>query len=389
MAIRFGIDQVISQNPIWKKQRIGFLTNDAAKTHLGITSRQALIEAGFNIAILFSPEHGIDTNGADGVKIENGKDPITGIPIISLYGVKFMPSETDLTNIDLLLFDVPDAGTRFYTYLWSLTYFIEAAAKYNKKIIVLDRPNPLGGDFALAEGPYLDASEASFIGRFNIPVKHQTTLGELAKYFNTTQGWNANLEVIKCENWKRDKLFYDWNLPWVKTSPAIQSFESCLQYPGLCFFEATNVSVGRGTAYSFEWIGAEWFNLPAMAMVWQNMLREDMKIETMKLPISLNNHTIETKGIRIKVIDPYNYDAVLNGLLLLKIIKDIHPQDFEWANYPTMANPTGASHLSLLMGIQNAEKLFDLPLQNWLQQIGKILRVEDWKKTIQPFLLYK
>jgi uncharacterized protein YbbC (DUF1343 family) len=388
MAVRFGIDKIISSNPIWKSDRIGFLTNDAAKTNKGIASRKALLEAGFNITVLFSPEHGIDTNGADGAKMEDGKDPITGLSIISLYGEKFMPSQADLLNVDILLFDIPDAGTRFYTYLWSLTYFIEAAAKHNKKIIVLDRPNPLGGNFALAEGPYLDASEASFIGRFNMPVKHQSTLGELALYFNKTQNWNANLEVVKCENWKRNDLFFEWNLPWIKTSPAIQSFEACLLYPGLCFFEATNVSIGRSTKYSFEWIGATWFNLPALAMVWQNILREDIKIETLKLPISSNDEIIETKGISIKIIDPYNYDSVLNGLLLLKIIKDIHPQDFKWSNYPTIANPSGTNHLSLLLGISNAEAIFDLPLQNWLQQIGKLLRVEDWKKIIEPYLLY-
>ena len=388
MAVRFGIDQIISNNPIWKSERIGFLTNDAAKTNHGIYSRKALLEAGFNITLLFSPEHGIDTNGADGAKMNDGKDPVTGLSIISLYGEKYMPSNEDLKDIDLLFFDVPDAGTRFYTYLWSLTYFLEAAAINNKKIIILDRPNPLGGDFALAEGPYLDASEASFIGRFNLPVKHQATLGELALYFNKTQNWHANLEVVKCENWKRNDLFFEWNLPWIKTSPAIQSFEACLLYPGLCFFEATNVSIGRGTAYSFEWIGATWFNLPALAMVCQNMLRDDIKIETLKLPILSKVEIIETKGISIKIIDPYNYDSVLNGLLLLKMIKDIHPQHFKWANYPTIANPTGMNHLSLLLGIPNAEVIFELPLQNWLQQIGKLLRVEDWKKTIEPYLLY-
>ena len=388
MSLQFGVDSILLNQPIWKEKRIGLLTNDAANTNAGKLSRKVLLDAGFNIVRLFSPEHGIDANGIDGAKMDNTIDPITKLPVISLYGTKFIPSEEDIVDLDILLFDIPDAGTRFYTYLWSMTYWIEAAAKYNKKVIILDRPNPLGGDFTLAEGPMLHASISSFIGRFSIPVKHQCTLGELAQYFNTTQAWNANLEVIPCKNWKRTDLFFDWNLTWVKPSPALQNFEAALLYPGLCVFEATNVSVGRGTKYSFEWIGAEWFNLPALAMVWQNMLREDIKIETMKLPFSNEDGILETKGIKIKVIDPNSYHSVMTGLLLLKFVKDLHPQDFKWMPYPTEANPTGKNHLSLLLGIPNAENLFDQPLQLWLQHVTKLLKVDDWKKMVNPYLLY-
>lgn len=388
MQIQFGVDVLIESNPNWKTKRIAFLTNDAARTNKGLYSRQALIENEFNIVKLFSPEHGIDTKGADGAKIENGIDPITGLPFISLYGKKYAPTEADLMNIDLLLFDIPDAGTRFYTYLWSMTHWIEAAAMHKWPVIILDRPNPLGGDLTLAEGPLLHEMASSFIGRFSIPVKHQCTLGELALYFNSTKNWNASIDIIKCKNWKRSQLFYDWNLPWVNTSPALQNFEACLLYPGLCFFEATNVSVGRGTKYSFEWIGAAWFNLPAIAMIWQNMLREDIKIETLKLPFHIGDKIIDMKGIHIKVINPYEFSAVMTGLLLLKFIKDLHPQDFKWMPYPTNANPSGANHLSLLLGIPNAENLFDQPLQIWLQHITKLIKVDNWKNQIKPFKLY-
>jgi uncharacterized protein YbbC (DUF1343 family) len=298
MAVQFGVDIILDTNPNWKKLRIGFLTNDAAKTNTGKLSRQALLDHGFHIVQLFSPEHGIDTSGVDGAKIDNGNDPITQLPIISLYGDQFSPSAKDLESIDVLLFDIPDAGSRFYTYLWSMTYWIEAAAKFNKRVIILDRPNPLGGDLNLAEGPLLQESEASFIGRFPIPIKHQCTLGELALYFNKDQCWNAELEIVQSSNWKRTDLFFDWQLPWVRTSPAIQNFEACLLYPGLCLFEATNVSVGRGTDYSFEWIGAEWFNLPALAMVWQNMLRDEIKVENLPLEITMNGNTTLSKGKR-------------------------------------------------------------------------------------------
>jgi uncharacterized protein YbbC (DUF1343 family) len=389
MALQFGIDILLQNEPIWKKDRIAMLTNDAARTSSGVISRLALKNAGFNITTIFSPEHGIHTIGEDGALMKDGFDIITGLPIISLYGEKYMPSADDLKDIDILLFDVPDAGTRFYTYLWSMTYWIEAAAKYSKQVIILDRPNPLGGNLALSEGPMLDESITSFIGRFNIPVKHQCTLGELALYFNTVQNWNANLTVIQCAGWDRAELFFDWNQKWVNPSPALQNIEATILYPGLCFFEATNLSVGRGTSYSFEWIGAPWLKQKEIMMMAHNMLGEDYKLEPINLAIEVANETSTFKGIRMKVKDPYHYPAVMNGLLLLKLIKDLHPNDFKWMPYPTNANPSGENHLSLLLGIQNAAQLFELPLKDWLQNCIKIIKVRNWSITIAPYLLYE
>jgi uncharacterized protein YbbC (DUF1343 family) len=388
MQIQFGVDIVLRNNPDWKLKRIGMLTNDVAKTNTGIISRVALKNAGFQLVKLFSPEHGMDAKGTDGAFMKDGIDEITGLPIVSLYGDKFMPTEADVADMDIMLFDIPDAGTRFYTYLWSMTYWIEAAAKYNKQVIILDRPNPLGGRISMSEGPMLAENLSSFIGRFNIPIKHQCSFGELANYFNSSKSWNAQLTVIKVEGWNRAQLFYDWILPWSNPSPALQNIEAALLYPGLCFFEATNVSVGRGTKYSFEWLGASWLNVIAIKMVCQNILGEDIKIENLNQYIIINTLKVEMKGIRIKVIEPHYYDAVLNGLLLLKIIKDIHPKEFKWMPYPTNANPSGANHLSLLLGIPNAEAIFELPLQHWLQQITMLLRVDNWRNTIEPYLLY-
>lgn len=389
MTLKFGIDRVIVTSPSWKTKKIGFLTNDAAKTSTGVHSRLALINAGFNVIKLFSPEHGMSAMGADGVEIKDGKDLITGLPIVSLYGDKMKPTKQDVIDVDILLFDIPDAGTRFYTYLWSLSNLIETAAENNLPIFILDRPNPLGGQFSLCEGPMLHESISSFIGKYNIPIKHQCSFGELAMYFNILNHWKASLQIIACENWNRNHLAINWQQPWVIPSPALQNKEACMLYPGLCFFEATNVSVGRGTKLSFQWVGANWFNIPAINMVWQNLLSEDIKIETTVLNIPQSNNTLEeTKGISIKIIEPTQYKSVMTGLLLLKLIKDLHPQDFKWQPYPTQANPTGANHLSLLMGVPNATQLFDQPLQVWLQQITKLIRVNQWEKEMKPYLIY-
>jgi uncharacterized protein YbbC (DUF1343 family) len=376
MSSRFGVDQLLTMDPSWKQLRLGMLTNDAATTWDGIPSRKALLEKGFHLIKLFSPEHGIDRNGKDGALMEDHMDPITQLPIISLYGNKFTLDAMDVEDVDVLIFDVPDAGTRFYTFLWSLSYFVEAAAKYNKKVVILDRPNPLSGNFELVEGPILDPEVSSFIGRFPIPIKHQSTFGELACYFNHAFNWNADLEIISCKNWKRWKTFFDWGLPWVKTSPAIQNFESCLLYPGLCFFEATNVSIGRDTNYSFEWVGATWLKVDTLTAILNQIVGDDLKLEP------LHN------AIRLKVKEPNYYKAVMNGLILLKVIKDMHPKDFQWAPYPTEHNKTGENHLSKLLGIPDAEQLFDLPLKDWLQQVSRLLKVASWEKTMEPFLLY-
>jgi len=388
MPLKFGVDIILKNEPNWKQDRIALLTNDAARTSTGIISRLALKNAGFNLIKIFSPEHGIKTIGEDGAYMQDGLDEITDLPVISLYGEKYMPTADDMNDIDVMLFDIPDAGTRFYTYLWSLTYWIEAAAKYNKQVIILDRPNPLGGNLALSEGPMLDESITSFIGRFNIPVKHQCTLGELALYFNKVQHWNANLTVIQCTGWDRTQLFFDWNQKWVNPSPALQNIEATILYPGLCFFEATNLSVGRGTSYSFEWIGAPWLKQKEIMMMAHTMLGEDYKLEPINIGIQIKNETSTFKGIRIKVKDPYHYPAVMNGLLLLKLIKDLHPNDFKWMPYPTNANPSGENHLSLLLGIQDAEQLFELPLKEWLQNCIKIIKVRNWTHTITTFLVY-
>jgi uncharacterized protein YbbC (DUF1343 family) len=371
-----GIDLLLQSPPNWKSKRIGFLTNDAARTVNGIHSRVALARSGFNIVKLFSPEHGIDTKGEDGREIPDGIDKLTGLHIISLYGKKQAPSSGDLEDLDILLFDIPDAGTRFYTYLWSMSYWIESGSGLNKKIVILDRPNPLGGNTKEAEGPMLNQQVASFLGRFPIPITHGCTLGELAAYFNTTQQWKADLEIVPCSGWKRSMLFPEWKWTWINTSPAIQSFSACLLYPGLCFFEATNVSVGRGHSYSFEWIGAPWMDVIKLKETFHKAFQGRLITEGMD------------DGIYFSVQNPADFKPVHTGLMMVKLVKDQHPGKFEWHPYPTEANPSGLNHLSLLMGVPDAENLFELPLEEFTTKLRSLLEAGDWHEMIKDHLLY-
>ncbi|RFS13847.1 exo-beta-N-acetylmuramidase NamZ domain-containing protein [Emticicia sp. C21] len=385
--IQFGIDVLLKQNPMWKNKRIGLVTNHAATTNLLKPSRKALLERGFNIIKLFSPEHGLDIQGADGAKMFDGIDQLTQLPVVSLYGDKLRANEKDLADIEILLFDIPDIGCRFYTYLWTLSYVLEACNIFNKPLIITDRPNSISGTLDMAEGPILDENHcSSFIGRWSIPLRHSCTLGELAFYFNKVKGIEDTIEVIRCQNWQRDSFQTDWGIPFIPTSPAMRSFQSSLLYPGLGLLEATNISEGRGTEMPFSIIGAPWLD--------NNLLIEKLfnaNLEIIKLafvPTESKYTGEECKGLRFYVKDTKNFKAVNLGLLLIKLVKDQHPEYFEWKPYPTNVNPTGTKHLDLLLGIPDSESLFELPIKDFEEQIKSLTLAKNWKESIQPYLLY-
>ncbi len=387
--IEFGIDQLLKQPNSWKKLRIALLTNRAATTNIGIPTRIALQQNGFNLTLLFSPEHGLEANAADGLSVPDGIDALTGLPIISLYGKKLAPTADDLKEIDLVIFDIPDIGARFYTYLWTMSYLLEACAKYGKKLILLDRPNPISGNLKLSEGPILQDSCASFIGRWAIPIRHSCTLGELAKYFKSKMGIEVDLEIIACSNWERNEFQPDWGTSFQATSPAIQHFESMLLYPGLCLIEATNISEGRGTNLAFRVVGAPWMNGKIVANLFNQIGLEDVKaIPISFMPSEGKYQNQQCEGIELIIKDRNYFQSVSNGLLLINLIKSLYQHHFKWANYPTEVNPTGTNHLDKLLGIPNSESLFSLPLHQLLATIIKITSTQEWQDEIGDYLLY-
>ncbi|SJZ83491.1 exo-beta-N-acetylmuramidase NamZ family protein [Sediminibacterium ginsengisoli] len=387
--ISFGVDILLKANPDWRDNSIGLVTNHAATTGKLVPSRKALVENGFRITRLFSPEHGLSVTGADGLAMHDGTDPLTGLPVTSLYGDKLAPDEKDLADIDMLLFDIPDIGSRFYTYLWTMTYVLESAARYKKPLIILDRPNPVSGNLALAEGPLLREESASFIGRWPLPVRHSCTLGELAQYFNTTRGINADLQVYKCEGWDRGMFQPDWGVPFVATSPAIRNFESMLLYPGLCLLEATNISEGRSTPYAFTVAGAPWINSNELSGILNSMFSEEVETQAITFTPSEGKYAGQLcHGIVYKVNEIFDFQSVMNGLLLIKVIRSLYPAHFAWGTYPTHVNPSGINHLDKLLGINEIEALFELPLNSFMATFTREIRVKDWQEDVAPFLLY-
>ncbi len=387
--IQSGIDRLLADAPAWKKARLALVTNHAAFTSYNIPVRLALQQHAFNLVRLFSPEHGLDVKGVDGQPMNDGMDPLSGLPVTSLYGHKLSPATEDLSDVDFVLFDIPDIGARFYTYLWTMTHVMESCAANGKTLVVLDRPNPLSGKMDLAEGPLLEESQSSFIGRWSIPVRHSCTLGELARYFNETRSIKCNLQVITCEGWKRDMFLSGWDTTFVAPSPAICHVHSMLLYPGLCLLEATNISEGRGTEHSFRAVGAPWIDGKAIETVVNNMaLDEVTATATHFKPREGKYAGQQCGGVYFEVVEPDFFQPVFFGLLLVKFLKDMYPQWFEWSPYPTLVNPTGKQHLDKLLGIAESEKIFDLPRPKFIATARRITGAGDWAEQMAPFLLY-
>ncbi len=381
--VLFGVDALLESDNYQKSLRYGLVTNNVATTYEGEPSRVALINAGFTIRKLFSPEHGLTANGEDGSYQSNSIDTLTNLPVISLYGEHLAPTADELNDIDTILFDIPDVGCRFYTYLWTMTHVMEACAANNKNIIILDRPNPIGANLEKAEGPWLDENCcSSFIGRWNIPVRHSCTLGELARYFAGTKIKNCNLEIIKVKNWNRLHSVSEAGWHFLPTSPAISDAETAILYPGTGLLEGINVNEGRGTEYPFKIFGAPWIdaNLLYDAFTESNPAGVEVK-EISYVPESGIHSGLKCYGLKISVSDYHSFKPVETGLQLLHLITRLFPGKCEERLYPTVANPSGSGHLDKLTGVKYSfEKI----------KSGSTIStdVSYWKKTIQPFLLY-
>ncbi|MFW5778088.1 MAG: exo-beta-N-acetylmuramidase NamZ domain-containing protein [Bacteroidota bacterium] len=249
--IRPGAWQTELYIPLLQGKKIGVLGNHTSKIK-DIHLVDTLLSAGLDIVRIFSPEHGFRGEAAAGEYVKNSIDPITGLPVISLYGSNRIPSPEDVKDLDVIIFDIQDVGVRFYTYISTMTYMMQTASSVGVPMIILDRPNPNGH---ITDGPLLDSEHTSFVGLHPIPVLHGMTVGEYAQMVNG-QGWLENqrtceIHIVKVENYKRDMYYQVPDIP----SPNLPDMTSILLYPGLCFFEGTPVSIGRGTDFPFQVYG--------------------------------------------------------------------------------------------------------------------------------------
>lgn len=251
--VSLGIDVFMEDPSFVAGKRVGLVTNQTgANSKLISTIRLFHREPRINLCALFAPEHGIKTVAREGEKFSDSVHPETKIPVFSLYGNTKKPTKEMLDTVDIVIFDLQDIGSRYYTYIYSMLYMMEACAEYQKEMIILDRPNPIGG--IEVEGNLVEQDYTSFVGLYPLPSRHGMTVGELALLFNEQIG--CQLKVVKMEGWTRDMFFPQTGLPWIPPSPNTTSLDMMLLYPGTCLLEGTNLSEGRGTVQPFEIFGA-------------------------------------------------------------------------------------------------------------------------------------
>jgi uncharacterized protein YbbC (DUF1343 family) len=255
-------------------------------------------------------------------------DEATGLPVHSLYGDTRRPTAEMLKGIDVLVFDIQDIGARFYTYITTMAYCMEEAAKANIAFVVLDRPNPIGG--LHVEGPMLDADKRSFIGYMPLPVRHGMTVGELARYFNSENKIGARLQIVEMKGWRRSFYYWDTGQVWTNPSPNMRHMTAALLYPGVCFLEGTNLSVGRGTDRPFEIIGAPWIDAGRFAAAMRSVPVPGVRFVPLYFTPNADRHKGKRcGGLSLLVTDSERLNSVLLGLTLVSTLNKLFPNDFK------------------------------------------------------------
>ena len=308
-------------------KRVGLITNHTGLSMDGVSTIDLFHQTkACRLVALFSPEHGI--RGIMDDKIDSSMDPSTGLPIYSLYGKTRRPTAEMLKNLDVLVFDVQDIGARFYTYITTMAYCMEEAARAHIPFYVLDRPNPIGGEHV--EGPMLDADKTSFVGYMPLPIRHGMTVGELAQYFNSEKKIGVQLHVISMKGWKRSYYFWETGQLWVDPSPNMRTMTAAILYPGVCLLERTNVSVGRGTDRPFELVGAPWIDPGRFAAsVRDSGISGVRVVPVFFTPRAGKNQGIKCGGINIVITDYDTFRSVSFGLRLISILQQLYPGKFD------------------------------------------------------------
>jgi uncharacterized protein YbbC (DUF1343 family)/CubicO group peptidase (beta-lactamase class C family) len=327
-ALATGIDVLVAEKfARLKGKRVGLVTNHTGRDREGRATIDLLHAAeGVKLVALFSPEHGI--RGAVDQKVGDSRDEKTGLPIYSLYGQRTKPDAKSLEGLDVLVYDIQDIGCRFYTYTSTLGHVMEAAAEHKKKLLVLDRPNPIGG--VLVEGPVRDDGRESFVGWHSLPIRHGMTIGELAMMFKAERKIDVDLEVVQMTGWRRDMLYDQTGLEWVNPSPNMRSLTAALLYPGVGLLETTNISVGRGTERPFEWIGAPWLDGKKLAAALRNRDVPGVRfVPRSDTPASSVHAKKLCGGVVIFVDDWSKLQPVRLGLAIALELKRTHANDWQ------------------------------------------------------------
>ncbi|MHC2066363.1 exo-beta-N-acetylmuramidase NamZ domain-containing protein [Bremerella sp. T1] len=373
---KLGIDVLSdSQYQILKGKKVGLIANHTSRNKAGKPTHVLFADAPeVDLVALFSPEHGF-AGALDQSHIGDTVDPLTGIKVQSLYGETRKPTPDQLKGIDVLVFDIQDIGCRFYTYISTMGLAMEAAAEQGIPFVVLDRPNPLGGD--IMEGPLLDDPKQSFVAFHSIPVRHGMTIGELAKMMNAERNWKTDLTIVPLEGWNREDLLFETGLPWRNTSPNMRNLTQALIYPGVGLLETTNVSVGRGTDTPFEVLGATWIDGPELAEAINAYQLPGVKAIGIEFTPTSSKYEGELcGGVNFIITDWKTFRPLELGWATASSLRKLYPNDWETKRLPTLLGNS-----KVLSEIVDATSPTDI-------KHGYAEELNQFDTRRQPFLIY-
>ena len=328
-----GLERFLSNSEKYNKRRMALIANQTSVTSDFKYSWDSISESGMRLNRIFSPEHGLFSTEQDQVAVNT--EPFINCgncEITSLYGQSqesLIPDSASLDDIDLVIFDIQDIGTRYYTYANTMALFMKALSGTDIEFMVLDRPNPLGG--MLTEGPGLLSDYESFVGVFPVPVRHGLTVAELALMYRDIHELNINLSFIKMEGWQRSMLFHDTGLPWIPPSPNMPTETASYLYPGICLLEGTNLSEGRGTTVPFSCIGAPYIDPAEYALLLNSFDLPGVYFRPVFFKPAFNKFSGETAGgVYIHITDFHVFQAFITGIAIVKAAFDLYGDHFEF-----------------------------------------------------------
>lgn len=377
-----GLDCVDSYSKVFQGKRVGIITN-----HTAYDSKSRYIVDIFKnmsdvkVTALFGPEHGLWGKVEDAIEIDSQVDLVYGLKIFSLYGKTIKPTPEMLVDIDVLVFDIQDIGVRFYTYIYTMSLAMEAAGENGKSFVVLDRPNPING--VDIEGNLLEADFSSFVGLYPIPIRHGMTAGELAKMFNG-QSWlkggvKAELVVIPMKGWRRNVWYDQTGLTFIKTSPNMPDLQTAEIYPGLCLWEGTNVSEGRGTRMPFRQFGAPWIDSERLVERLNKLDLPGMRFEPVSFTPTFSKYKDKLcHGVLITNTDRDQLEPYYSGIRIINEVYQMYPQKFQW----------NVRHFDRLCGTSKVrETIINQSSLDSLRE-GWQAELESFKKIRKKYLIY-
>ena len=389
--VQTGLDRIHKQWPKkLKGSRAGLLVNPASvDSKLEHAVNRLLLFNGFQLEALFGPQHGIHAETQDNmVEWKGFRDRQTGLPVYSLYGSTRKPVPAMLKNIDVMIIDIQDIGSRYYTFIWTMELCMQACLETGKSVVILDRPNPLGG--IGVEGPVLDKAFASFVGRRPLPVRHGMTAGEVALYLKNEFYPSLDLHVIPMKGWKRKMLFDNTGLPWIMPSPNMPTPDTAVVYPGMCLLEGTNLSEGRGTTRPFEIFGAPFIDPEILVKrIGQYKLPGVVFRPLNFLPAFQKYKARICGGAQLHVTDRDKFKPFKTGVAVVKAARDLYPSKFQWEK-PPYEYEKKKLPIDILAGtdrlrkdIENSRSL--AYMEKWWQKQGS----EFNRKVRKKYLMYK